>query len=218
MDNDKGYIRFDFAPVKQPSGMHYYVLAESLDEMHQFLHQHGFHDVDKLLTFYPMEKYVPRDASHILHIHRFMSNHKPGVFSVMTCETFITHALETTANDLSDASLFGEAILRTDIEIFKVINSMISKLSQGFVLDTNLADESLLFNSMENDNYKGTMMDMIAEYKNRIGAPTEDAGSQAILQSLYDSVPDLTADNGVYPITVEAYVSAFTELMIDCFN
>ena len=126
--------------------------------------------------------------------------------------------LETTANDLSDASLFGEAILRTDIEIFKVINSMISKLSQGFVLDTSLADESLLFNSMENDNYKGTMMDMIAEYKNRIGAPTEDAGSQAILQSLYDSVPDLTADNGVYPITVEAYVSAFTELMIDCFN
>jgi hypothetical protein len=55
-------------------------------------------------------------------------------------------------------------------------------------------------------------------YCNRIGAPTEDVSSRVILEEIYDAVPDLTSDNGIYPITVEAYVSSFTELMIDCFN
>ena len=151
MDKNEGYIRFDFSPVKHSTSMHYYVLAESLDEMHMFLNQHGFHNVDSSLVFYPIEKYKSTDSAHVLHEYRFMSNHKPGVFTVMTCENFITHAIETTANDLTDASLFGEAILRTDIEIFKVISSLINRLSHGHVIDIQIADESVLY-SMENED------------------------------------------------------------------
>lgn len=213
-----GYIRFDFTSVKHASSMHYYVLAESMDDMNQFLTQHGFRDVNDSLTFFPMDKCKASNRSHILHIYRFMSNHKPGVFNVMTCEDFITHAIETTANDLSDHCMFGEAILRGDIEFIKMISSMLLKLSHGFIFDHNLADESLLYNAMENDNYKGAMLDMIAEYNNRCDRPSEDIGNQAILRSLEDAVPDLDNRLGVYPITVEAYVSSFTELMIDCFN
>lgn len=216
MDKNEGYIRFDFSPVKQKTSMHYYVLAESLDEMHMFLNQHGFHNVDSSLVFYPIEKYKSTDSTHVLHEYRFMSNHKPGVFTVMTCENFITHAIETTANDLSDASLFGEAILRTDIEIFKVISSLINRLSHGHVIDIQIADESVLYN-MENED-KIDRWELMESYCNRIGAPTEDVSSRVILEEIYDAVPDLTSDNGIYPITVEAYVSSFTELMIDCFN
>ena len=136
----------------------------------------------------------------------------------MTSEDLITRAIENTANDIADHSIFGEAILRTDIEFLKIIGSLIGKLEHGFVMDFNLADESMLFNTLENENqYKNRIMDMISEYKNHIGAPTEDIGSQTILQSLFDSCPDRDTGN-IYPITVEAYVSTFTELMVDCYN
>ena len=212
------YIRFDFTSVKRLGSMKYYVLAENMDDMNQFLMQHGFKDVTDALKIYPAEKYKSSDCSHILDIHRFMSNHKPGVFPVMTCASFVDHAIETVANDLGDHSVFGEAILRQDIEFIKMIGSIITKLPHGYVMDYTLADESILFKCLENGVAKREDIDNTAGWMARTGHPSEDPTAQVILQSLYDATPDLSNDLGIYPITLEAYVSSFTELMIDCYN
>ena len=212
------YFKFTFTSGSSRSSMKYYVMSSAIEDVYLFLKQHGFHDAKESIMIVPEEEFKPKDYSHELRIVNFKSNKKPGTFHVMTSEDLITRAIENTANDLSDHSIFGEAILRTDVEFLKITGSLIGKLEHGFVMDFNLADESMLFNSLENENqYKNQIMDMIAEYKNRIGAPTEDIGSQTILQSLQDAVPD--RDTGcIYPITIEAYVSTFTELMVDCYN
>lgn len=212
------YYKFTFSSGSTRSSMTYYVISRSIDDMNLFLKQHGFNNAHDAIRILPEDEFKPKDYSHELRICIFKSNKQPGTFHVMTSEDLITRAIENTANDIADHSIFGEAILRTDIEFLKIIGSLIGKLEHGFVMDFNLADESMLFNSLENENqYKNRIMDMISEYKNRIGAPTEDIGSQTILQSLHDSCPD--RDTGcIYPITVEAYVSTFTELMVDCYN
>ena len=211
-----GYYRFEFTSSSSRSSMKYYVLSNNMDDMNMFLSQHGFRDVNDSITIISPEQYKTKDATHVLSIHSFASNKDHAIYHVMTCEDFVTRALENVANDLSDHSIFGEAILRSDIEFIKMAVKDLGKLRHAFIMDFRLADESLLFNHEENDGYKGTMMEMITEYKNRIGAPTEDTGSQAILQSLYDASPDADT-NCIYPITVEAYVSTFTELMVDCY-
>ena len=212
------YFKFTFTSGSSRSSMKYYVLSESMDDMNLFLKQHGFHNANEAIQILPEEQFKSADYSRILRICKFKSNHKPETFYLMTTEDLVSRAFENISNDLSDHSIFGEAILRTDVEFLKIIGSLIGKLEHGFVMDFNLADESMLFNSLENDNqYKNQIMSMIEEYKNRIGAPTEDVGSQTILQSLYDSCPD--RDTGcIYPITIECYVSTFTELMVDCYN
>lgn len=212
------YIRFDFTSVKKQGSMQYYVLAENMTEMQQFLSQHGFHDVNDALKLYSGDKYRASNCSHILKTYRFMSNHKPGVFPVMTCASFVDHAIESAANDLGDHSIFGEAILRQDIEFIKMIGSAITKLPHGYVMDYILADESTLFECLENGGTKRDMIENTSDWLIRHSGPSEDPTSQTILQSLYDATPDLDNDYGVYPITVEAYVSYFTELMIDCYN
>lgn len=212
-----GYFKFEFSSAStRSSSMKYYVMSDNRQDMDMFLSQHGFHNVEDSITIIPQEEYKPKDGTHLLSIHMFASNKEHTIYHVMTCEDFITRALDNVANDTSDHSIFGEAILRTDVEFIKMAAKDLSSLRHAFVMDFRLADESLLFNHNENDGYKGTMLDMIAEYKNRIGAPSEDTGSQAILQSLYDACPDADT-NCVYPITVEAYISTFTELMVDCY-
>lgn len=212
------YFKFTFTSGQSRSSMKYYVLASSIDDMHLFLKQHGFNDAYESIMIVPEGDIKGKDWAHVLRICRFKSNRNPKTYNVMTSEDLVTRVFENVSNDLSDHSIFGEAILRTDVEFLKMIGSLIGKLEHGYVMDFNLADESMLFNTLENENqYKNQIMDMIAEYKNRIGAPTEDVGSQTILQSLYDACPDRDS-NCIYPITVEAYVSTFTELMVDCYN
>lgn len=214
------YIRFDFQSARPNSSMKYYVLAKSIDDMNRFLSQHGFNDVHESLKIHDMRKGRSSDVFHVLQPYKFMSNHKPGVFEVMTCSDFVEHAIDNTANDLSDYSLFGEAILRQDIEFLKMIGELIVKLPHGFVIDYTLADESLLYKSFEEEgSSKGDIVEDIIEYRKRICSPSEDPGSRAVQQSLHDAVPDMSNDNnGIYPITIEAYVSSFTELMMDCYN
>ena len=212
------YYKFTFKSNSSRSSMEYYVLAKSMDDMNLFLKQHGFHDVYDSIQMFPKEEIKSKQLTHILHLNKFMSNRQKGVFHVMTCEDLITRAFENIANDLADHSIFGEAILRTDIEFVKLTVKYLSSLAHGVIMDFNLADESILFNTLENDNqYKNQISEMIEEYKHRIVAPTEDVGSRTILQSLYDAAPD--ADTGcIHPITIEGYVSTFTELMFDCYN
>lgn len=216
MNPNNVFFKFEFMSAASRSPMKFYVVSNTLEDMHLFMSQHGFSNVDDKITMLPENEFIPsKDGCHLLSIHRFASNAKPGIFNVMTTEDFITRAIENISNDLADHSIFGEAILRNDIEFIKMICKLMDKLPHMFIADYALADESLMFDRMDEKNGKSALMEL-AEYRKRGEGPTEDNESQLYQQGLYDAAPDKDT-NSIYPITIEGYISTFTELMIDCY-
>ena len=190
-------FKFSFMSMhSENKNMSYHVLAETEEDLYLFLKQHGFSDAPpESIQLFPKDKIVA-DLSHILKPFKFKSNKRPGIFSVMTCEAFVDDAISNLASDLNVNMLFGEAIIRRDIEVFKMIGDLVHDLPFAHVIDFVLADQ------------------MTSEYRTKICCPCEDTDYYMTYEQLYDAV---TPDE-IYPITLECYISNFTEMMVDVFN
>ena len=100
--NIDGYFKFEFSSAaSRSSSMKYYVMSNNMPDMEMFLSQHGFHDVKDSISIVLPEEFKPKDVTHLLSIHSFSSNKDHAIYNVMTCEDFITRAIENVSNDLS---------------------------------------------------------------------------------------------------------------------
>lgn len=211
------YFKFEFSSIHNKiKSINYYVLAETMDDLRLFMAQHGFKDAPpesiELLPKNNMGKY-----SHncLLEEYKFKSNNSDEVFSVMTCWTFINDTVNRISNDLNEYMLFGEAIIRRDVEIFKVIGDLVSGLDFGHVIDFMLCDYKP---EDETDEIVSDQLlyQLQKEYMKHIGKPTEDVNVTKTYEDLFNSVDD--DEDNIMPVTIECYISNFTEMMMDVFE
>jgi len=191
--------------------MVYDVYAETENDLKLFLVQHNFTDVDPCAV-----QIIPttecRDVSNdLLKIHKFKSNHSNDIMSVMTSDFFVNMAVDDAGNDLTFTLIFGEAILRRDIEIFGLIGDIIYNIPHAHIADFVYADVD---ESNSNTQSIKDITDMRLEYLNHVCAPCEDGCAYLTHESLHDSI----VDGQVYPITIERYISTFTSLLLDEYN
>lgn len=206
-------FKFSFMSMhSENKNMSYHVLAETEEDLYLFLKQHGFSDAPpESIQLFPKDKIVA-DLSHILKPFKFKSNKRPGIFSVMTCEAFVDDAISNLASDLNVNMLFGEAIIRRDIEVFKMIGDLVHDLPFAHVIDFVLADVES--SKLPDAELGKEIIQMTSEYRTKICCPCEDTDYYMTYEQLYDAV---TPDE-IYPITLECYISNFTEMMVDVFN
>ena len=208
------WLRFDFQAInkKQKSSPNRYrVVTDNFNKMMLFLKQHGFTDASpeslKIIDIADINRYP--DHYNILHPYLFKSNYTDDIYTIMTTEGFVTYAIDNAANDLNGCLLFGEAILRHDIEVFKTISKLISSLPHTHIFDYLLANEQCV------DDPASLVSQEIAamrrDYLAKICAPCEDYGSYETFESLHDSVNT----DEIMPITLECYTSSFVEMMTD---
>lgn len=193
--------------------MNYHVIAKNEEDMKLFLLQHNFTDSPMdAITVIPEDEYDQGEYRYTLEKYLFRSNKSKELFTVMTCPDFVDFAVETTCNDLVDSLLFGEAILRRDIEIFKLIGDLIHSLPHTNIMDFSLADVDSTDDTVP--EHITDILEMRKTYCNKIGCVTEDDGSYYVHQSMeFDRCDTLPQ-----PITIESYVASFTERMVDVFE
>ena len=208
------WLRFDFQSInskQRSSPTKYRVVTDDFNKMMLFIRQHGFiNATPESLSVVDISD-INRCPDHynILTPYKFKSNFKDGIYTIMTTEGFVTYAIESAADDLNGCLLFGEAILRHDIEAFKTISNLISSLPHTRIFDYLLAnekcvDDPAILSSQE-------IASMRREYLTKINAPCEDYGAYETFESLHDSVNT----DEVMPITLECYTSGFVEMMTD---
>lgn len=206
-------FRFEFSSkYNNIKNMNYVVYSETEEDLKMFLIQHNFTDSPMdAITVVSRDK-VGNCYGSILKRHIFKSNHTDETYVIMTCPDFVNRAIETTCDGLNDVMIFGEAIICRDVEIFKLIGDLVNELPHANVLDFPLTDN------------QSTRYDIIAESvelardcRNKHGrnpAYLEDMSTYYVHQSM----DDIRCEDQPEPITIEAYVSYFTEMMIDVFE
>lgn len=217
------YLKFEFSSVHNTSkNMNYYVYAETMDDLKLFTSQHGFTNVPpESITLVKKGSNGKYDGSHVLEPYKFKSNSSDELLTVMTCWDFVEEAISNVAAELNQYMLFGEAIVRRDVEIFKVIGDIINGLDHGMVVDFLLCDYC------PDDEYADDIMkancvlyQLQKDYKKHVGRPTDDGNICLTYEGLCDAIveDDDDPNKGVLPITIECYISNFTEKMMDAFT
>lgn len=208
-------FRFEFSSrYNNFKNMNYVVFAENEEDLKMFLIQHNFIDSPMDAVTIVSKEEAGNCYASTLCKHLFRSNHSNELFTVMTCPDFVDKAIETTCNSLNDAMLFGEAIVRRDVEIFKMIGELIHKLPHANVLDFIFADTE---STKDPDDIIDESIALDIDYKNRFSngiSWIDDPSTYYVHQSM----DNFRHEGGPEPITIEAYVSYFTEMMVDVFE
>lgn len=207
-------FKFEFSSCHNHiKNMNYRVFAKTERDLEMFLRQHNFTNISEnsIKVLSPSE-YRPYEDKFMIKEYLFKSNYSKETYHVMTCEDFVSFAITTTGNSLVDSLLLGEAIIRRDIGIFKLIGDLIYDLPHTNILDFSHADIESTNDPVPESISE--IMEMQKMYRTTIGRPTEDAGAAYIHDSFeYESI-----DTEPQPITLESYVSGFTEMMMDVFE
>lgn len=216
------YLRFQFRSVKSTSkAFTYEVLTKNPEDLQTFLLQHKFEKVPKeAITILPEDDFKQRDLSRVLKPYKLKSNHSDRIYTIISNDDIMEGVLDPLAEELCKFSLFGEAIVRRDIEVFKAIGDIVSDLPLTHVVDYSLVDIDEVNLSDENDINASakSAMDIIECYKsysNRITYPTEDHDISLIRDDLDKAYGDSVNDGEVLPFTIEAYIEHFVSMMTD---
>lgn len=219
--NDELY-EFKFESLRRfknnDHGMIYKIYSESLNDISTFCAQHNFDINCAKDAIVPVDRgTVNLITSRTLKVFKFKSNIRQGVFDIMTTENFMDIIIENMASDLAQTLMFGESIFRTDLELFKTITELMGHMKHAKILDFAYVDTDSTDLNKASFDIATTAQELIAlntKYSQMIGCPSEDAPVLAIQDALSMDL----LNNDVSPITLEGYISGFTELMIDVFN
>lgn len=212
------YLKFQFRSIKSNSKAFVYVaLTKNPEDLQLFLKQHKFDQVPKeSITILPEAEFRQRDESCILKPYKFKSNHSDQVFTIMSTEDIVEGVLDPLAEEICKFSLFGEAIIRRDVEVFKIIGDIISDLPLTHVIDYSLVD-------IDEDNINASakssqdIIDLFRSYNAHTAYPTEDYDMSMIADDLRKAYKYSIDDDDVLPFTIEAYIEHFVSMMTDSF-
>ena len=218
------YLRFQFRSVKSTSkAFTYEVLTKNPEDLQTFLMQHKFERVPKeAITILPEEEFKQKHLSCVLKPFKFRSNHSDRLYTIISNDDIVEGVLDPLAEELCKFSLFGEAIVRRDIEVFKIIGDIISDLPLTHVVDYSLVDIDEVNLSDEDDINASAKnsQDIIESYKSyasRVTYPTEDHDMAMIRDDLDKAYGDCNEAGEVLPFTIEAYIEHFVSMMTDSF-
>lgn len=225
-DTMDDYLKFQFRSIRSKSKAFTYVaLTKNPEDLQLFLKQHKFDNVPKeSITLLPESEFRQKDESCVLRPYKFKSNRQPfgQVFTIMSNQDIVEGILDPVSEEICKFSLFGEAIVRRDIEVFKVIGNIISDLPATHVVDFSLVDMDEAHLSDEddlNESAKSTQefISYYIDYDKRITYPTEDHDMSVIRDDLDRAYRDSVDADSVLPFTIEAYIEHFVSMMTDSF-
>lgn len=192
---------------------HIKVFSNNRQDMMLFFKQHNI-DINQVeVNYIPNENFnIKVDDDNILASYQFKSNQSNETFNIMTTERLISYALQLVGDHLSDACIFGSAIFRDDIEFIKVIQNLLGEIPHVQILDYGLLDD---LNLTTDTNWMYIKKDKLFDPDVEPDWVTNGVDAQDIYESLFDSC---ISDTTVQPITVEAYVRGFAEMVMNIKN
>ncbi len=189
------------------------VYHDDLDMIKLFLQQHGFDKTQTMIESIP-DTYGEKDFNgNYLKYYNLKSNEDNQVHSIVTSDNLYDLALDYVINEMNQYLLFGEVILRDDIQIINIIKDLLLNIPFTNIIDYELIDRDLVdtctaYNKYHSDEYVDEFHESnMSTYK----CVNNIMGDQLIAAFLKD---------GVSTITLEAYVKSFVSIIQykDCFR
>jgi hypothetical protein len=185
----------------------YRVYSQDMTMMQMFIKQHNFDPQQTYIENIPDELAGEDDLdAHELKFIRLQSNEDNTVHQIVTSTHLFDLAVDYVTNELSNFLLFGTTILRRDIQAIDVVVKCLESLPYTQILDHLLMDDQSTYNYALDDtswmNVKKTI-DQITK------TPDWDAYDLSFLYELIEQ----GCHGDVMPITLEAYVKSFVELI-----
>lgn len=117
------------------------VYATSREQVSLFVRQHNIKVYD--VNIMDPESFTKDvNESDILNKFIFRSNSDYNDYEIYTTENILADAINYIAEKLSGVSMFGDAIMRTDIPIIDIINRLIEQLKHAAIVDYMLLDDT----------------------------------------------------------------------------
>ncbi len=216
--SDVYVFKFESSKPYTKSGMPYKIYSESLNDIYKFIQQHNFDPLTAkdAISVHDRGEIKSLDC-YTLKPHIFRSNFRKDNFTVLTTDYILDIIIENLSSDLAQTLMFGEAIFRTDIELFKTIIDLMDHIKQVRILDFAFVDTDstdLTKASLDMAKLAQELIALNKRYAQHIGCPSEDGPIMAIQDNLSMDL----LNKQIAPITLEGYISGFTELMLDVFT
>lgn len=189
------------------------VYHDDLDMIKLFLRQHGFDKTQTMIESIP-DTYGEKDFNgNYLKYYNLKSIEDNQVHSIVTSDNLYDLAIDYVVNELNQYLLFGEVIMRDDIQIISIIQNLLSEIPFTDIIDYELMDRDLddirsAYNRYHSDEY---IDEFHESHMSTYNCANRTLGDQLIAASSKD---------GVSVITLEAYVKSFVSLIQykDCFR
>lgn len=183
----------------------YKVFSEGLYPMKMFVQQHNFgRDILELIEPVPEGTDLP--DGEILRPYKFKSKYSDtDVYTIYTTDDFVSDAVQAVCAELAEYLVFGDVLIRTNIELMKTISDLIGELKYVYVLDHGSIDgDTGELYSQDFEKYVKVFDPFMV--------PAEDGFDDAYI---YDSMTHAMLSQEIQPITLEAYVSSFASIVTD---
>lgn len=176
------------------------VYTTDRDLMTLFLQQHGFDPNTANVKIIDDE--IDEDDPYMLHIWRMGSRKRDRIYNVATTSNIIENVVLSVGLELSEAMTLGAISFRGDIQVFERIGNLISMLDYVYQMDGFAADAGG-YDVCDKETYSNGY-----PYYEEIAINHDDS-------FLYDAlISDSHPSKDVQPITIESYVSFFTDRFI----
>lgn len=167
------------------------VWSDSSDMIEEFIKQHGMRR--ECLDISIMNKTSLEGCPLHLNDDNRLVEYKMGsntdgkIKTIVTAECYLTDALQGVSEELADSMVFGDAIVRTDIQVIDRIQKLVDQLHYGLVFDYSILDDRN-FNGYNSEDSRMYPYDM-----------------SIVCDAIYAS----STVKDVQPITYEAYAHYF---------
>jgi len=185
----------------------YRVYSQDMTMMNLFIKQHNFDPHQTYIENIPDDVAGEDDLDvHELKIFKLQSNEDRSIHEIVTSPHMFDLAVDYVINELGSFLLFGTTILRRDIQVIDIVVDCLESLPYTQILDHLLMDDQSTYHYAMEDtswmNVKKTI-DQITDN------PDWDAYDLSFLYELIEQ----GCHNEIMPITLEAYVKSFVELI-----
>ena len=182
------------------------VYSPDIEDIHLFLRQHNFDPNHTFIENVPDE--IAEDdylEDHLLRPYKMKSNVDKEIHVIMTSRRFIDLTVSYVVESLGDCLLFGEVILRNDIQVIHLIRNILESTPCTTILDFNLLDGDSLSYACNTDwMYVKKTIDQVTN------SPSYDGQD---LSELYEMI-DRECRGDILPITLEGYVETFVHIIM----
>lgn len=183
------------------------VYSNELNEIHLFLKQHNF-DPNQSVIENVSEEEASKDSleSHTLHLFRLWSNQDKQEYPIYTTKHLMSLAIDYTANELANFSLFGATILRRDLQVINLVATYLGNLPCAEILDYLALDGDSL------EQWDTSWMCIKKDLNQFLESENVDWNANDIW-SIYEAIEAKSHPGEIEPITLEAYVQSFVSML-----
>ena len=210
--NPERLFRFKFKSTSMPDRLAYFVITDDIDKMNMFLKQHNFDPASVVIDCVPLKEHES-DGEFMLRPYIIKSNSSDKEYKIMTTEHMVYECGEQIASMMSNLLIFGDAVIRDDLPIMKIISDLVYNLDHVYVLDHTLYDKS-----------SKQLYSSAWEQYTKVGYPEVSVENRLTLQdtpasyddsAIYESFSNSIGIDFPLPFTLEMYVSYFASLLTD---